>query len=352
MYSKIILQKDLPKLVDELVNDHIVVAPTKAKNVPTFSEVRSSEEVEFSILFNEKLPMIPLKKIFLPPQQTVFKYSLSEGVTESCEELAARVAEKEILVFGASPCDITGVNVLNRIFREYYTDALFSQLRDRTVIIGMNCLDHCYENCFCETMHSNDPKSGYDIMLTPISKTKLIAVPNSDKGKALLRTHGEIFQEVTAKDHQAYLKALEQKRLNFKREFPIEGLASEIEDNFESSVWEEFTKKCLFCGSCTFVCPTCYCFSTKDNLSIDLKTGERIRDWDSCYYPEFALVAGGHNFREHQSQRFRYRYLHKFVDIPRRYNLEGCVGCGRCITYCPANIDVRDVLKMIRGVTN
>lgn len=349
MLSKIITRQDLPKLVDALVNDFIVVAPTYEKKVPTLTEVQSSEEVALNILFEEKLPMIPPKKIFLPSKQTVFKYSLSEGITEGCGALTDAQFKKDIVIFGISPCDITGVSVLERIFKDNYNDDLFLQLRNKTIIFGMNCLEPCYENCFCESMGSNDPKAGYDVMLTELSSKKLIAVPNSDNGKMILRKYPEIFSEVSEKEFAEYTGVLHQKKDNFKKIILVEGLASQVEDSFESNVWDEFTNKCLFCGSCTFVCPTCYCYNIKDTVDVKLKEGERTRVWDSCYYPEFALVAGDHNFRETQAQRFRYRYLHKFVDLPRRYNFEGCVGCGRCVTYCPTQIDVREVLQKIRG---
>ncbi|MHA1759914.1 MAG: 4Fe-4S dicluster domain-containing protein [Candidatus Heimdallarchaeota archaeon] len=348
MLSKIIARQDLPKLVDALVNDFIVVAPTYEKKVPTLTEVKSSDEVAMNILFEEKLPMLPPKKLFLPAEQTVFRYSLKDGITEGCDALENQL-EKDIILFGISPCDISGISVQERVFRDNYKDELFLKMRDKTIIIGMNCLKPCYEYCFCETMGSNDPKSGYDIMLTEISGKQLIAVPNSDKGKVILRKYPDIFTEVTKKEVSAYNKTLQGKRDTFTEQFLVEGLASQIEDNIESKVWEEFTEKCLFCGSCTFVCPTCYCYSVKDKIDVKLQEGERIRQWDSCYYPEFALVAGPHNFRERHDQRFRYRYLHKFVDIPRRYNLEGCIGCGRCVAYCPTQIDVRDVLRKIRG---
>ncbi|MFW9923690.1 MAG: hypothetical protein ACFFDW_10440, partial [Candidatus Thorarchaeota archaeon] len=172
MLSKIISRQDLPKLVDSLVNDFIVIAPTYDKNVPTLSEVKNSSEVEFKIMFEEKLPMLPPKKVFLAPNQTVFHYSLKEGITQECGDVADMLYNKDIVIFGVSPCDITGVGVLDRIFKDNYGDDVFLQLRAKAIIIGMNCLDHCYENCFCETMGSNDPKSGFDIMLTEISKNK------------------------------------------------------------------------------------------------------------------------------------------------------------------------------------
>ncbi|MEA2071854.1 MAG: 4Fe-4S dicluster domain-containing protein [Asgard group archaeon] len=345
MISKILKESDLPSLVDSMIKDYVVLATTNQDDVPTITQINDHSEV----IYSEQLPMIPPKKIFLPANQTVFRYNIHKGITEDCNSIVESAYDKEVILFGVSPCDITGVNVLKRIFKDYYSDDAFLKLRENTMIIGMNCLEPCSENCFCESMGSNDPKTGYDIMLTKISDDKLIAVPNSDKGKGLLRQYDDIFQETTQEDFHKYNKTLKNKKDNFQKAILVEGLASQIEDSFESDVWQEYTDKCLFCGSCTFVCPTCYCYTTKDKVRIDLQDGERKREWDSCYYPEFALVAGPHNFRKEQKQRFRYRYLHKFVDLPRRYNFEGCVGCGRCITYCPADIDVREVLTKIRG---
>jgi sulfhydrogenase subunit beta (sulfur reductase) len=345
MISKVIPKENLPKLVDVMVDDFIVIAPAKTNKKPTLLEIKDSSEVAF----DEKLPMIPAKKVFLPADHTVFRYSLKKGITKGCSDLAKQRFDKGIILFNISPCDITGVNVLERIFRDNYQDDVFLELRDKTIIIGMNCLEPCYENCFCESMGSNDPKSGFDIMLTPIGNDQFIAVPNSDNGKKLLRMYSKLFKETSKKDFDAYATTLKTKQDNFTKDILVEGLASQVEDSFESKVWEEYTNKCLFCGSCTFVCPTCYCYTVYDKISNDLKEGERKRDWDSCYYPEFALVAGGHDFRGRKAERFRYRYLHKFTDLPRRYNFEGCVGCGRCITYCPADIDVREVLEKVRG---
>lgn len=345
MISKIIFKEDLPKLIDALVNDFVVIAPTAGKDVPSLSEISNSEEV----LFEEKLPMVPPKKVFLPSNQTIFRYSLQEGVTENCEDVVKQISE-EIILFGISPCDITGINALKQIFGENYSDELFLTWREKTRIIGINCLEPCYENCFCESMGSNDPKSGFDVMLTEIAKNKFLAQPNSDEGKILLRDYSAFFSEAENSDLKAFTKMLKKKRRNFSQQKVLaEGLPSMIEDNFDAPVWKQFTEECLFCGSCTFVCPTCYCYDVKDEVDVQLEEGERKRIWDSCYYPEFALVAGGHNFRDRKEQRFRYRYLHKFVDLPRRYNVEGCVGCGRCVTYCPAEIDVRDVLQQVRG---
>lgn len=345
MTSKLIARKKIPELIDAMIKDFVVFATTNKNNVPTLTEITSSDEV----LFDEDLPMISIKKLFHPAKQDLFKFSRTKGVIESSLMKAKYSIEKKIVVFGVRPCDITGNNVLDEIFKEYFRDEFYNRLREQALIIGVNCLEPCYENCFCESMNSNDPKSGYDLMLTEISKNEYMLVPNTDGGKRIIRLYPELFRDPTEDDFEKYVRTLELKKNNFKKYILVEGLPSELEDKFESKAWRKYTKICLFCGSCTFVCPTCYCYNVKDEISIDLESGIRQRIWDSCYFPEFALVAGGHDFRHEKERRFRYRYLHKFIDIPRRYNVEGCVGCGRCITYCPAKIDVREVLEDVRG---
>ncbi|NHJ48251.1 MAG: hypothetical protein FK733_10735 [Asgard group archaeon] len=345
MTSKLISKEKIPDLIDNMVKDFIVIATTDKNKVPTLAEITSSDEV----LFDVDLPMISIKKLFHPAKQDLFKFSRTKGVIESFLNKVLTDVDKKIVVFGVRPCDITGNNVLDEIFKEYFQDEFYNKMRQHTLIVGVNCLEPCYENCFCESMNSNDPKSGYDLMLTEILKDEYMLVPNTDGGKRILRLYPDLFRDPTEEDFEQYVRTLELKKNNFKKHILVEGLASELEDKFESKVWHKYTKKCLYCGSCTFVCPTCYCFSVKDKINVDLETGIRQREWDSCYYPEFALVAGGHDFRHDKMRRFRYRYLHKFIDIPRRYNMEGCVGCGRCITYCPADIDVREVLEDVRG---
>lgn len=345
LFSKLISRENLPLLIDSMLNDFILIAPINKNDVISFAEITSSQDV----YIGDTLPMIPLKKLFHPAKQELFTFNRKTGVVEICIKHKNFDIDVKVVVFGVRPCDITGNNVLDEIFNENYKDEFYNTLRERTLIVGINCLKPCYENCFCESLNSNNPKSGYDLMITEIGENEYTILPNSDGGKRILALYPWLFRNPNEEDYKKYLRTLELKKNNFKKEILVEGLPSELEDKFESDIWNKFTKNCLFCGSCTFVCPTCYCFNVKDNISIDLINGIRQREWDSCYYPEFAQVAGGYDYRHEKERRFRYRYIHKYIDIPRRYNIEGCVGCGRCITYCPAKIDVRQVLKAVRG---
>lgn len=120
-----------------------------------------------------------------------------------------------------------------------------------------------------------------------------------------------------------------------------------FEKSIESPVWEEIGARCLSCGNCTNVCPTCYCFDVKDESNLDLKTGRRIRVWDSCQNETFARVAGGENFREKRSDRKRHRFYRKFKYPVERHSRYFCTGCGRCTRTCMAKISLIETLEVL-----
>ena len=122
------------------------------------------------------------------------------------------------------------------------------------------------------------------------------------------------------------------------------------EKNRNHPVWDDLGNRCLSCGNCTNVCPTCYCFDVYDEPNLDLKTGKRIRVWDSCQNQPFARVAGGENFREHRRDRKRHRFYRKFSYPVERYSRSFCTGCGRCSRTCMAEINLKDTIKeLIKG---
>ena len=116
----------------------------------------------------------------------------------------------------------------------------------------------------------------------------------------------------------------------------------------DDPVWDELASKCLCCGSCSMVCPTCSCFNVADRIEED-GTASRVRTWDSCLYRDYAVVAGGHNFRADRGDRVRTRYYHKQEAFVREFGMPSCVGCGRCIENCPTGIHVVEVFQHVRG---
>jgi sulfhydrogenase subunit beta (sulfur reductase) len=132
----------------------------------------------------------------------------------------------------------------------------------------------------------------------------------------------------------------------------LSGFAEILEMEYESKVWEDLGERCLSCGACSHVCPTCYCFDVQDEVALGTRAGERVRVWDSCLLKNHALVAGGENFRASRASRVKFRYYHKQRGFVAEYGRPSCVGCGRCIVACPAAIDIVTVIRMLRGQTD
>jgi sulfhydrogenase subunit beta (sulfur reductase) len=121
---------------------------------------------------------------------------------------------------------------------------------------------------------------------------------------------------------------------------------------YQSQVWNDLGERCLSCGACSHVCPTCYCFDVQDDVDLGARSGRRLRVWDSCLFRTHALVAGGENFRATRDSRVKFRYYHKQRGFVAEYGRPSCVGCGRCTVACPAGIDIVTVIRMLAGETD
>jgi len=127
--------------------------------------------------------------------------------------------------------------------------------------------------------------------------------------------------------------------------FEVKNIKEKLDGTFDNPIWEEIHQKCIKCGVCTYLCPACHCFDVQDETVGE--KGRRMRNWDSCMFPKFTEHASGHNPRATQKERWRQRIMHKFNYLKENTGLYGCVGCGRCVEYCPVNLDIRKVLKDI-----
>jgi sulfhydrogenase subunit beta (sulfur reductase) len=120
---------------------------------------------------------------------------------------------------------------------------------------------------------------------------------------------------------------------------------------YENELWSQLGEKCLSYGTCPMVCPTCCCYAVFDQLNLDAESGQRKRRWDSCLFSDYALVAGGHIFCSEHSSRVKNRYFHKQRGFASKYGRSSCVGCGRCKAYCPAGVDILEVVQKLRSET-
>jgi NAD-dependent dihydropyrimidine dehydrogenase PreA subunit len=174
-----------------------------------------------------------------------------------------------------------------------------------------------------------------DLMLVDMDDDNYIVEIVSEKGRDFL-------SGAVSKESDYSLKDIEDAKKRIKDDqklpIPVELTPDYLKKNHSHPVWEVFGEKCYSCGSCVFVCPTCYCFDVKDEVDLSLEKGERSRIWDGCMLENFATCAGGHNFRKTRSARFRHRIYRKGVNLPLKYHYWGCVGCGRCADACTSSI--------------
>jgi formate hydrogenlyase subunit 6/NADH:ubiquinone oxidoreductase subunit I len=151
--------------------------------------------------------------------------------------------------------------------------------------------------------------------------------------------------EITEKDTRDYLEEQNRIQRQFQAEVPVRNLPNLLDIEFESEVWEKWGNKCLSCGSCAMVCPTCYCYGVTERVSMDFTSGFKEKQLYSCNILDFAQVAGGHNFRPDRETRLKYRYYHQHRGFVETYDEPKCVGCNRCGRTCLAGINPVDVIR-------
>jgi sulfhydrogenase subunit beta (sulfur reductase) len=244
----------------------------------------------------------------------------------------------DVVLFGVRPCDAAAMSSLSAIFNWDYRDELFNARMDKTAIVGMSCR-RADADCFCTSVggHPGGTK-GSDILLTELSDGDYLVEILTEKGEKLIAQAGELLSGAPTEAKEANLADVPVK-------FSSAELGKKLANGFDSPVWVEQSLRCIGCGACAFVCPTCACFDIQDEGTA--AHGSRLRCWDSCGLSQFTLHASGHNPREVQSQRWRQRLMHKFSYMPERLSVLGCVGCGRCSRTCPTDMNILEHLQMI-----
>ncbi|MDP2044044.1 MAG: 4Fe-4S dicluster domain-containing protein, partial [Candidatus Omnitrophota bacterium] len=190
---------------------------------------------------------------------------------------------------------------------------------------------------------------GYDLMMVDIGDKFIIHI-NSEKGERLVK-EVDFIKEATEKEMVELERSREEKKKVFKDEFcaPLSKIYASFDKSFNSEVWKDVGKKCVGCGNCTAVCPTCYCFDVTDEMELNLNDGVRYRIWNSCQMDDFARIAGGEDFRKGRDSRQRHRYYRKFKYPVDKFNRYFCTGCGRCTRTCMAGISLIDTVNALEG---
>ena len=283
---------------------------------------------------------VPFKKLLFPPKFAMFSFD-EQRIEDTLKDLPNQV------IFGLHPCDIHGLMIMDGFFNMHYSDPYYTERRKRTAIIGLSCIPD--EKCFCKVTNTHYAEGGFDLALTDLEAFFIVWV-GSSLGDDMIRECPELMDEnVGHDDLEKYVKWREYRESQFKLEMDFTGMPSIMELCWDDPLWEELGDKCLSCGACTIVCPTCPCFNVLDEIDLKQTGGQRFRRWDSCMFREYSMVTGGHNFRESRAARLKLRFTHKLQAFVGKFGEPACVGCGRCIDTCPVDIDIKTVGLRLKG---
>jgi len=338
MLYKVLKKGDYKEFVTKLIADFEFIGPVK-KDSATHDFVRINDFSKLDTNY-KKTTIAPAKKVLYPSKETLVKYDVGEDIKIS----SINYDENEKILFGIDACDVNGLNFLDKFFSSDLIDEPYFLRRKKLIVIGLDRMPS--ETNFSLSMGKEYAKEGFDLFLTDLKDRYFVRV-GSEKGNQILENYA-ITSIATDKDFKDYNKYMDDYRKSFKLKVDINNLYDNFEQVYDNDeFWKKIAKDCYSCGSCCLVCPTCFCFNVRDDMELNLKTGNKIREWDSCMIPDYGLVAGGHNFRPTKENRLKQRYRCKLKTFSDKFGTNACVGCGRCIEACLAKINIAENINAI-----
>jgi len=285
------------------------------------------------------------KKYLHPPRVQLWQAKRSDTGFESVKQ---KQKVPKYAFIGIRPCELKAMAILEKVFNSGdFSDPTYTLRRKRAFLVAANC-SHPGQTCFCVSMNTGPvATSGFDIALTEV-KIKdshfFLAEAGSTEGEKRLskvncRKAGE-------KEIGLERKVVDRARTQMGKPWDTSNLRSIFSEKFEHPHWNQAAKKCLACGNCTMVCPTCFCHTVEDSNSLGGDSAGRRRRWDSCFTQDFSYMHGG-TIRASVVSRYRQWLCHKLATWVDQFGTMGCVGCGRCITWCPVGIDIRQEASAI-----
>ena len=354
---------DLQGLIDRLRQwGYRVIGPTISQEAVVVAEIASVQELpigwtddqeaghyrikrtESWNYFDYVVGPHSLKNYLFPPRATVL-----EGIqVGKMWELRAPQPPKEKLAFlGVRSCDLNALQVQDRVFLQGpYVDPDYEARRGDLFLIAVNC-GRSAPTCFCVSMNTGPAaRSGYDLTLTELPTHFILEVGSEEGGRALARlpwrpaTTAEIDE---AREVPRRAAAQQHRHLDKDRVHDV------LMNNLEHPQWDDVAGRCLACANCTMVCPTCFCSSVQEITDLNGERVQRERTWDSCFNDEHSYMAGGGPVRQATRARYRQWLSHKLATWIDQFGTSGCIGCGRCITWCPVGIDLTHEVAAIGG---
>jgi formate hydrogenlyase subunit 6/NADH:ubiquinone oxidoreductase subunit I len=290
------------------------------------------------------------KRYLHPPVEKLWTVNQGDGGVT----LSNRVANAPKFAFlGVRACELHAIAIQDRVFVDGpYPDAAYAMRRQDAFIIAVNC-GQAGGTCFCVSMQTG-PKasSGFDLALTELlegDSHQFLVEVGSQAGAELLEQvpHSQATDANLAAAEAVVTRTASQ----MGRSLDTVGIKELLQDNLDHPRWDEVAERCLTCGNCTMVCPTCFCTTVEDHSDLTGTSAERVRQWDSCFTLDFSYLHGG-SVRSTARSRYRQWMTHKLASWFDQFGTSGCVGCGRCITWCPVGIDITEEAAAIRSTPN
>jgi len=336
-------KEKMNSFLDALSKDALVHVPVAEGEVVSFKPYTADTEICLSRPANSSP-----KSVIFPQCDRLLAFEYIKDA-EDPKKMSVTISDKreypKAVIFGCRPCDAKGFTILDRAFLDTDTvDPYYKEHRDKTTIISLVC-ESPFAACFCVAVDGGPAdKAGSDVLMTDVGKGYYLE-SFTEKGDAAL---GLSMIESGA-SYEADAQKI-QKEAPAKVKNPFEANAAhkvnqKLLDTDE--FWQQVAAKCISCGACTYICPTCYCFNITDEQVRE--KGERLRTWDACMFQHFTLEASGHNPRPVKTRRLRQRVGHKFAYYPEKYNgVIACCGCGRCIRHCPVSVDISEIAGYLK----
>ncbi|GMU36658.1 MAG: 4Fe-4S dicluster domain-containing protein [Phycisphaerae bacterium] len=348
MSARILNRDELLRLIDEAARDRRLIGPVRRGERTFYEAADRAAELD---LDGPQCVYSP-KAHFFPPEETLLTF---ERKSRSFVTHPVRHETPTALV-AVRPCEIHGIRLLDHVFGAAPADEGYLARRRATFIIALDCFRPCRDEAFCGDLGTNTAHLGFDLMIRRLSDpeegsrgAERFELTSATEDGASLLSRAGLGRTADRADLDAVRAYERSKASAFPRRLSCEAdrLPEVAQRGYTSTVWERTAARCYSCGSCNLVCPTCYCFNLRDEVSLDGKSGARVREWDGCQLREFAVVAGGHNFRAAPAERLRHRVMRKASWIAQRTGLPGCVGCGRCDRACTAKISLVEILNTL-----
>ncbi|MBL8132190.1 MAG: 4Fe-4S dicluster domain-containing protein [Anaerolineae bacterium] len=289
------------------------------------------------------------KKYLFPPRMRLWQAQRHNGSFAIAADDSTAQEVQPLALIGVRACELAALAIQDRVFMGDYPDPHYKAQRERLFIVAVNCI-HPESTCFCTSMNTGPRATGgFDLALTEVLEADrhyLLTQVGSDAGAKVLEAvpHRPATREEKAAADTLISHAAE----HIERSMNTRGLKELLPASSESPHWDAIAARCLACGNCTLVCPTCFCATVEDTTDLSGENAERWRLWDSCFTTEFSYVIGG-SVRASVKSRYRQWLTHKLSTWVDQFGTLGCVGCGRCITWCPVEIDITEEVRAIQA---